>query len=82
METPKDLNSYLPFLEVNCGTPDNPRNGGVKAQTGTSYQETVAYECNSGFDLDGEAITVCLASGKWSTEPPTCNRMWNILIFI
>lgn len=31
-----------------------------------------SYKCDPGFELIGREISTCLASGKWSSSPPSC----------
>ena len=79
------LNPFLPppppppppplSLAVDCGNLTDPLNGQV-ALNSTTYQSVAAYECDSGFNLEGDMERTCQASGGWSGAAPTCNRMF------
>jgi cysteine-rich repeat protein len=56
---------------VSCGTLPSPANGSVSL-TGTTYQNTAGYSCNTGYNLSGGASRTCLSSGTWSGSAPTC----------
>ncbi|CAG2242985.1 CSMD [Mytilus edulis] len=45
----------------------------ITAETGTSYQDTITYACNTGYKLkSGNLTRECLADGSWSGGPPVC----------
>ena len=55
-----------------CGAPpavNPPLN--VDSSGGTLLGDTITYSCDSGYDLVGNAIRTCTASG-WSDSEPTC----------
>ena len=33
---------------------------------------TVTYHCYSGYELQGNSTATCLLSGRWDSEPPSC----------
>jgi len=66
--------SSPPLLVVDCGGLTDPLNGQV-ALNSTTFQSVAAYECDSGFNLEGDMERTCQASGEWSGTAPTCNRM-------
>ncbi|XP_071125161.1 CUB and sushi domain-containing protein 2-like isoform X2 [Mytilus edulis] len=48
----------------------------ITAETGTSYQDTITYACNTGYKLkSGNLTRECLADGSWSGGPPVCGRI-------
>ena len=44
-------------------------------QTGTTFGETATYSCDTGFTLIGDTTRTCQATGLWSGNAPTCQRM-------
>ena len=58
---------------VPCVSLSGPENGNVTCPSNTSvFQDTCAYYCNRGYQLDGNRPTRCNADGTWSNEPVTC----------
>ena len=37
-----------------------------------SYNSTVTYSCENGYNLVGVAERTCLSSGNWSGDTPSC----------
>ena len=63
---------WLYFSVVDCGSLESPDNGTVDLSEGTTFGSTAVYSCDEIFVLDGNSTRVCLSSGVWSNEPPTC----------
>ncbi|CAH1248684.1 CSMD1 [Branchiostoma lanceolatum] len=42
---------------------------------GTSYGDVLTFTCNTGFRLTGSSRLTCGSSGRWSSSPPTCNKV-------
>ena len=40
------------------------------------YGDVVQFSCTEGHQLDGSESTVCNADGRWTSRPPTCQRMF------
>ena len=62
---------------VDCGSPPPPGNNAspVGTLTRTTYQGTVTYTCDSGYEVStGVTMATCMASGTWGPVP-TCSRM-------
>ena len=58
-----------------CGAAPTPANGTIASQTGTTFNSTVSYACNSGYERTaGDTGLTCSASG-WVGIPPTCSRV-------
>ena len=56
---------------IDCGKPSEPRNGeAVYAQT--VFKSSIRYICNQGYELSGNEVSVCQASGSYSGSVPTC----------
>ena len=68
------------FAEVNCGPPPFVPNSD-RHVPGHSYNDTVTYECDAGYRLEGNDSIVCQVHGHW-TLPPTCQGMYHTLIVI
>ena len=58
---------------MDCGDLDDPENGQVSL-TGTTFGSSATYTCNRGFELVGSRMRMCLASGEWMGDAPTCER--------
>ena len=63
---------------VDCGSPPPSGNGSPGVPTpDTTYQGTVRYTCDSGYEVSNgitTATATCMANGMWDTVP-TCSRM-------
>ena len=60
---------------MDCGKLNDPDNGTVTLNAGTSLGQTVNYRCNIGYILVGDSTRTCQASGNWSGSAPTCQGM-------
>ena len=56
---------------VDCGFLGNPGNGNVSLSS-TTYNSTATYSCKTGYTLTGDDVRICLDSGIWSGNEPTC----------
>ncbi|XP_064387701.1 sushi, von Willebrand factor type A, EGF and pentraxin domain-containing protein 1-like isoform X3 [Halichondria panicea] len=52
-----------------CGSPPSISNGSPGTPTSIIQGGTVAYSCNTGYQLLGSATVVCQDSGNWSPRP-------------
>ncbi|CAH1243596.1 CR1 [Branchiostoma lanceolatum] len=59
---------------VSCGEPPTVENGVVKG-TNFSYTSVVRYECDHGYELQGNGTRVCLAEGEWSQSNAFCRAI-------
>ncbi|XP_078575446.1 sushi, von Willebrand factor type A, EGF and pentraxin domain-containing protein 1-like isoform X3 [Branchiostoma floridae x Branchiostoma japonicum] len=57
---------------VNCGQPGEVLNGYLKGSDFT-YQQSVVYYCEEGYNLVGEGRRTCKEDRKWSGEEPQCS---------
>ena len=65
------------FLTVgSCGSLDDPINGRVTT-TGTTYQGTATYTCDTGYTLTGDMTRTCQANRDWTGSEPVCNREYD-----
>ena len=60
---------------VDCGSLTDPANGSVNHTAGTTFGQTATYSCNTGYNLVGDSIRTCQATGNWSGTAPTCRGM-------
>ncbi|XP_003391963.3 PREDICTED: CUB and sushi domain-containing protein 1-like, partial [Amphimedon queenslandica] len=60
--------------EVDCGTPPTVSNA-MKTQLDgdTQYGARVRYNCNTGYNINGNDIISCLLNGSWSLPTPSCS---------
>ncbi|XP_065179367.1 sushi, von Willebrand factor type A, EGF and pentraxin domain-containing protein 1-like [Sycon ciliatum] len=58
---------------VRCPTPSAISNGKALFTT-TMYRDSVMYECDVGYVLDGQPRATCQSDGQWSQPPPVCVR--------
>ena len=66
---------FLILTAVDCGNLIDPANGSVNHTAGTTFKQTAAYSCNTGYSLVGDSNRTCQAIGNWSGSTPTCQRM-------
>ena len=63
---------------MDCGGPPELRNGRISDTSSmtTTYNSTVKYECDDGFEFDGaiDMSRTCLASGNWSNGEFMCSE--------
>lgn len=63
----------LPFLAIKCPEPVIPSNGRViKDSDRFEFGDSIEYQCNSGFILQGESVSICMQNGSWSLSVPQC----------
>ena len=60
---------------VDCGSLEDPDNGQVEFSN-TTFESTVNYTCDLGYNLNGNSTHTCEANGEWSENPPSCERKW------
>ncbi|XP_070554196.1 uncharacterized protein [Ptychodera flava] len=56
---------------VSCVQLPAPANG-FRLGDNFTYSSIVAFGCNSGYELTGNADLICLANGSWDSTPPYC----------
>ncbi|XP_069128762.1 sushi, von Willebrand factor type A, EGF and pentraxin domain-containing protein 1-like [Argopecten irradians] len=61
-------------VPVDCGVPDSVPNSILKADSYT-YRSIATYQCNGGFEIQGNAQISCLQNGSWSEGIPICSPM-------
>ena len=63
---------FMFLLEIQCGNPGTPTNG-QRQGSDFSFEATVTFSCNSGYELNGEESITCEATGDWSHPRPKCD---------
>ncbi|XP_063419322.1 E-selectin-like [Mytilus trossulus] len=61
---------------VSC--PDLPSSSNMKIPTklkGYHYHDSVDFQCEIGYQVNGANNIECLSTGSWSHQPPTCNAV-------
>jgi len=61
-------------VPVTCPNPQTLEHGVIVGQHHT-FNKTIEFICNSGFNLVGSLRIVCAANGTWSDHQPTCRRV-------
>ena len=63
----------LSHLAILCPDLEDPQYGSVSL-SGNRVGDEAAYECDFGFELDGDSPRECLVSGNWGGDAPRCVR--------
>ncbi|KAF8774481.1 Limulus clotting factor C like protein [Argiope bruennichi] len=70
-----DTSCRHPGVDVNGKIEDHPlldpRRRGQTFPPGTELR----FDCNDGFEPEGATILSCMASGEWTSAPPTCRKI-------
>ncbi|XP_067886734.1 sushi, von Willebrand factor type A, EGF and pentraxin domain-containing protein 1 isoform X1 [Heterodontus francisci] len=61
-------------LPVSCEEPLPPSHGSVKG-TSYEYQDSVTYQCDYGYELQGDVERFCQADGAWNGTEASCWRI-------
>ncbi len=65
---------YLYRTAVDCGDLTDPINGTVDTSSGTTFNMTATYTCDTGYTLTGYNTRTCGSDGVWMPQAPICNR--------
>ena len=66
---------------TDCGDLTSPIDGTVSTVNGTTYLQNAIYNCDSGFDMNGNVSRVCEDGGTWSGIAPTCQPVGKYTYF-
>ena len=72
----RTCNIFLILTTVDCGPLTDPANGQVDHTYGTTVEQNATYSCNTGYNLVGDSIRTCQATGNWSGGAPTCQGVY------
>lgn len=72
------LLSWVFLAERSCGNPGVPENGN-KNSSSYQYGNSIKFECNVGYTLQGSAVRTCEDNGLWTGTQPTCESKLNKL---
>ena len=64
----------LSHVAIDCGSLVDPANGAVSV-SGTTFNSTATYSCNTGYTLTGDDMRMCLETGFWSDSEPLCSGL-------
>ncbi|KNC51686.1 uncharacterized protein AMSG_12101 [Thecamonas trahens ATCC 50062] len=53
---------------------EDPINGKVSTHFG-EFQDIARYECNAGYELNGNVTRMCASWGNWTVTPPVCDPL-------
>ena len=56
---------------VSCSDPGIPDHGNRDGDVFT-YGSQAVFTCSTGYNLQGEAVSMCQADGSWSDATPIC----------
>ena len=65
----KTILPLIPYFLVNCGDPENPRNGSVDIPPHTRENASVMYRCDDGFRPSANFSSTCANTTLWTPEP-------------
>ena len=67
----------LPFTGITCPKLLPPRNGRLIQQgvLGNNCNDIVFFDCNPGYQLEGQRSVTCLPTGRWSNLVPICKSL-------
>lgn len=60
------------FLAIDCGSLSAPMNGSSSGDT-TVFPNSIHFNCDPGFILNGSAIRMCQTNGTWSGFETLCS---------
>ena len=68
------LRCYMLLSEITCkALPSVGPNGSIQPEKSLwKANDQVTYNCDSGYQLNGDEILKCLSTGKWSSQPSQC----------
>ena len=62
---------FIVFVAIDCGSLSVPMNGSSSGNS-TVFPNSVHFQCDPGFLLNGSAIRTCQANGTWGGLESLC----------
>lgn len=59
------------FVAVSCGHPKTPHRGRAIVE-GITFGQSVSFECDKYYEIEGGSTLTCEADGLWSNISPKC----------
>ncbi|XP_031335519.1 sushi, von Willebrand factor type A, EGF and pentraxin domain-containing protein 1-like isoform X3 [Photinus pyralis] len=59
-------------VEVQCENPKSPENGFYHGTGAFKVGDVVQYNCNTDYVMEGQSVSACQDSGRWSGTLPKC----------
>ena len=66
--------SWFLHITVDCGGLPAPTGGQITFGQGTGFEAAATYSCSEGYTLIGQTQQICLSSGEWSGNAPSCKK--------
>ena len=57
-------------------------NNGKKNSSSYQYGNSIKFECNVGYTLQGSAVRTCEDNGLWTGTQPTCQSKLDIFLVL
>ena len=61
------------FVEIRCQKHNDFAYGNIHCSNANLYMSTCTFDCEVGYELEGEPTTTCQANKTWSTSFPQCS---------
>lgn len=68
------------IADTYCPIPPAVDNGYIFVSTGVKVGNTLTYQCNDGFTINGQQVIRCLPDGSWE-EAPRCTGKYILSIY-
>ena len=69
-------NTFILLPVVDCNSPGEIIDGSQDQNTDTTYNSSITYQCDPGYNMIGGDTITCQSNGKWSGAIPTCNSKY------
>ncbi|KAK2150293.1 hypothetical protein LSH36_413g01017 [Paralvinella palmiformis] len=64
--------SFPECVKIHCPDPDPIPHGRILGGLVHRYEDAIEYSCDVGYEMVGESLRTCSASGTWSGLEPSC----------